>query len=139
LAGNNAVGDFNVKHYKGKFNAYQRTYVITVNSITRVNYRFLYFQMMRNLKELKGQSIGTGTKFLKIGMIKDIAIPLPTLPEQEQIAAALDAQLEQTERLQAIYRLKLDALRDLKQAILRRAFAGELTAQPKNVLEEAAA
>ena len=31
LAGNNAVGDFNVKHYNGKFNAYQRTYVITVN------------------------------------------------------------------------------------------------------------
>ena len=26
LAGNNASGDFNVKYYKGKFNAYQRTY-----------------------------------------------------------------------------------------------------------------
>jgi len=40
LAGNNAVGDFNVKHYNGKFNAYQRTYVITVNEKKRVLYRF---------------------------------------------------------------------------------------------------
>ncbi len=32
LAGNNASGDFNVKHYKGKFNAYQRTYVLTIQS-----------------------------------------------------------------------------------------------------------
>jgi type I restriction enzyme S subunit len=30
LAGNNASGDFNVKYYEGKFNAYQRTYVITI-------------------------------------------------------------------------------------------------------------
>lgn len=29
LAGNNASGDFNVKHYTGRFDAYQRTYVIT--------------------------------------------------------------------------------------------------------------
>ena len=29
LAGNNANGDFNIKYYEGKFNAYQRTYVIT--------------------------------------------------------------------------------------------------------------
>jgi len=31
LAGNNANADYSVKHYKGKFNAYQRTYVITVD------------------------------------------------------------------------------------------------------------
>ena len=39
LAGNNAVGDFNVKHYKGKFNAYQRTYVITVISLIIPSFR----------------------------------------------------------------------------------------------------
>jgi type I restriction enzyme S subunit len=38
LAGNNAVGDFNVKHYKGKFNAYQRTYVITNAQKRRVTF-----------------------------------------------------------------------------------------------------
>jgi len=48
LAGNNASGDFNVKHYKGKFNAYQRTYVITVNEKQKVLYRYLYFQLLKS-------------------------------------------------------------------------------------------
>ena len=28
LAGNNAEGNFSIKYYEGKFNAYQRTYII---------------------------------------------------------------------------------------------------------------
>ena len=32
LSGNNAQGIYSVKHYNGKFNAYQRTYVITVKA-----------------------------------------------------------------------------------------------------------
>jgi type I restriction enzyme S subunit len=67
LAGNNAVGDFNVKHYKGKFNAYQRTYVITIAAENRLSYRFLYFQMLKSLRQFKEQSVGAGTKFLKLG------------------------------------------------------------------------
>ena len=30
LAGNNAAGKYDVKYYKGKFNAYQRTYVLSL-------------------------------------------------------------------------------------------------------------
>ena len=66
LAGNNAVGDFNVKHYNGKFNAYQRTYVITVNQSKRVLYRYLYFQMLKSLKKFKDQSVGAGDKVLEV-------------------------------------------------------------------------
>jgi type I restriction enzyme S subunit len=136
LAGNNAVGDFNVKHYKGKFNAYQRTYVITVNEEIRVLYRYLYFQMLKSLKAFKAQSVGAGTKFLKLGMIKDLPISLPSIPEQEKIVATLDALLEETQRLESIYQQKLAALAELKQSILQKAFAGELTAK---ALEEAVA
>ena len=32
LAGNNAAGIYDVKHYKGKFNAYQRTYVLRLRN-----------------------------------------------------------------------------------------------------------
>lgn len=69
LAGNNAVGDFNVKYYKGKFNAYQRTYVITITEPKRLLYRFLYYRLLKYLSNFKAQSVGTGTKFLKLGMI----------------------------------------------------------------------
>jgi type I restriction enzyme, S subunit len=126
FAGNNAVGDFNVKHYKGKFNAYQRTYVITVNEQKRVLYRFLYFQMLKSLKKFKQQSVGAGTKFLKLGMIKDMEIALPNIAEQEQIVSTMDSLREQTERLESIYQRKLAALAELKKSLLDQAFSGEL-------------
>jgi type I restriction enzyme S subunit len=126
LAGNNAVGDFNVKHYKGKFNAYQRTYVITVNGSRRVLYRFLYFQMLKCLAKFKVQSVGVGTKFLKVGMIKEMKIPLPTLAEQQRIVCKVDAIGAETQRLESIYQRKLAALEELKKSLLHQAFSGQL-------------
>lgn len=126
LAGNNAVGDFNVKHYIGKFNAYQRTYVITVNSMKRAISRYLYYQLQKNLAKFKSQSVGTGTKFLKLGMIKDMMIPLPTIPEQSRIVTQLDALAAETQRLARIYEQKLAALTELKKSLLHQAFSGEL-------------
>ena len=126
LAGNNAVGDFNVKHYNGKFNAYQRTYVITVNEKKRVLYRFLYFQMLKSLKKFKEQSVGAGTKFLKLEMIKGLEIDLPSLSEQQRIISTLDAVRTETQRLEAIYRQKLAALEALKKSLLDQAFSGGL-------------
>ena len=79
LAGNNASGDFNVKHYIGKFNAYQRTYVITVKEKVLLRSRYLYFQLINSLNNFKKMSVGTGTRFLKLGMIKEFAIPLPSM------------------------------------------------------------
>jgi type I restriction enzyme S subunit len=126
LAGNNAVGDFNVKHYKGKFNAYQRTYVITVNASKRVLYRFLYFQMLKSLKQFKSQSVGTGTKFLKMGMITGLEIALPSVEEQKRIVDTMDAVRVEAERLASLYQQKLSALDGLKKSLLHQAFSGGL-------------
>ncbi len=139
LAGNNAVGDFNVKHYKGKFNAYQRTYVITVDEKKRLLHRFLYFQMLKGLKKFKAQSVGAGTKFLKLGMIKDLEIAVPSLDEQQRIVSRIDSVREETRRLESIYQHKLTNLAEFKQSLLHKAFSGELTAQPERTLQEAVA
>ena len=126
LAGNNAVGDFNVKHHKGKFNAYQRTYVITVNDQKRVLYRFLYFQMLKSLKKFKAQSVGAGTKFLKLGMIKELEIALPSLTEQQRIVSTMDSIRTETQRLENLYQQKLAVLAVLKKSLLHQAFSGAL-------------
>ena len=91
LAGNNASGDFNVKYYDGKFNAYQRTYVITINDENQFNYSYLKHKLEGHLKVFKNHALGANTRFLKIGMIKDLQIPLPQLDQQKKIAAILDA------------------------------------------------
>lgn len=38
LAGNNAAGKYDVKYYAGKFNAYQRTYVLSLKKIGHIGY-----------------------------------------------------------------------------------------------------
>ena len=63
LSGNNAQGIYSVKHYDGKFNAYQRTYVITVKVEGVMPYPFLHQALSRNLERLRNISIGTSTKY----------------------------------------------------------------------------
>lgn len=126
LAGNNAVGDFNVKHYKGKFDAYQRTYIITSKDESKLNYRFLYFQMIGSLADLKKKSVGTGTKFLRLPMIQSFEIYYPDILEQEKYVYEIDSLKEQTKQLEKHYKQKLKNLEELKKSILQKAFSGEL-------------
>jgi type I restriction enzyme S subunit len=126
LAGNNASGDFNVKHYKGKFNAYQRTYVITIDAEDKLTYRYLYFQLVNALKRLKSMSVGANTKFLKIGMIRDLEFPLPKMDEQIKILGNLSTIELKTDLLRNNYLKKLELSNKLKQSILKQAFNGEL-------------
>ena len=126
LAGNNAAGDFNVKHYNGKFNAYQRTYVITIKSLQVLSYGFLYYQMIKSLKELKSSSVGAGTKFLKLGMIKNLKISIPDIGVQNSALSKLSQLESNVEALEVVYKKKIDALNELKYSILQKAFNGEL-------------
>jgi len=77
----------NVKHYNGKFNAYQRTYVITVNSSDVLNTRYLFYFMDKYVERLRTMSVGGVIKYIKIGMLTDIEIPLPSIIEQKRITA----------------------------------------------------
>lgn len=63
---------------------------------------------------------------------------IPPLVEQKIVVDQLDGIFENGRRLEAIYQQKLNALADLKQAILQRAFAGELTVGFLEALPEAA-
>ncbi|MEQ9187185.1 MAG: restriction endonuclease subunit S [Cryomorphaceae bacterium] len=126
LAGNNASGDFNVKHYKGKFNAYQRTYVIAAKNDEMVSNKYLYYQLQKGLKEFKRIAIGANTRFLKLGMIQNLQIPLPSYSEQMKLVQTFDSLLAETQKLEAVYQKKMNDLEELKKSILEKAFAGEL-------------
>lgn len=100
IAGN---GDLNVKHYSGKFNAYQRTYVVTSLSEEILDTRYLFYFMDKYVERLRELSIGGVIKYIKLGMLTDAEIPLPLLPEQKRIAAILDkADAIRRKRQQAI-------------------------------------
>lgn len=99
LAGNNATADYDVKYYKGKFNAYQRTYIITIIR-DDVGYKYLRIILDNSLDFFKNNSIGTQTKYLRLGVIQNLEIPLPPLEEQKQIASlfkCIETIIEQVE------------------------------------------
>lgn len=71
IAGN---GDFNVKHYTGAFNAYQRTYVL----IPEIEYYGLsYFASLDRINSFKSESSGSIIKYITKKDIENIVIAVP--------------------------------------------------------------
>ena len=81
LAGNNAAGKYDVKYYKGKFNAYQRTYVLSLKEAW--SYRLFQFQLEDKLLYLKEQSKGINTKFLTLKILQELEFIIP--PKELQL------------------------------------------------------
>lgn len=71
--------------------------------------------------------------------LNSIPVPVPPVAEQVRIVETAEALQASVERLEKIYREKLDALAELKQAVLHKAFAGELIARPVEAVQAAAA
>lgn len=86
VAGN---GDLNVKYYQGKFDAYQRTYIIEKNGEEKLYVPYLYYFMERYIEELRKQAIGGVIKYIKLENLTDALIPLPDIEIQKQIVIKL--------------------------------------------------
>ena len=71
IAGN---GDFNVKHYSGKFNAYQRTYVLTPK---KEYFALLYLASLYRINSFKSSSSGSIVKFITKSDVENIPVFIP--------------------------------------------------------------
>ena len=89
LAGNNASGNYTAKYYIGKFNAYQRTYIIESSNTFVTSTRFLAYAMNMQLQRLKVMSSGSTTKFITMKMLTSLEIPHPSIETQHRIATIL--------------------------------------------------
>lgn len=89
LAGNNASGNYTAKYYCGKFNAYQRTYIIETADSEVLSIRFLCYAINQQLRLLKTMSSGSTTKFLTIRMLHNLDIPCPDIEVQSRIVNVL--------------------------------------------------
>lgn len=73
VAGN---GNFNVKLYEGKFNAYQRTYVLIPND--QKYYTVIFMSVKDKIDAFTRGSRGSIVKFITKGDIENILLPLPS-------------------------------------------------------------
>lgn len=86
VAGN---GDLNVKYYNGKFDAYQRTYIIESKD-DKIFVRYLYYFLDEYVETLRELSIGGVIKYIKLCNLTDVIFPMPSIEEQKAIAEKLD-------------------------------------------------
>lgn len=87
VAGN---GDLNVKYYNGKFDAYQRTYIIEDNSQSRMYMPYLYYFMEGYVEYLREQAIGGVIKYIKLANLTNATMELPSIDVQKRIVINLE-------------------------------------------------
>lgn len=113
LSGN---GDFNMKKYSGKFDAYQRTYVLMPHEKDERD--FLYYAMKYHLPRITEGSRGSVISFLTKGMIEDFKFGCPTKAERQNIAEILSSLDEKIE----LNRKMNKTLEEIAQALFKRWF-----------------
>lgn len=115
IAGNGNIGTCH--HMQGKFEAYQRTYVLT--DFHRVEGKYLYHAIRRYLsREVARQTQVTAMPYIKVGLLQDLDIPVFDRKKREQIVSLLDAADLEIELLQRKLLYKQNQKHGLMQQLL---------------------
>lgn len=94
-----------------------------------VEFLKLWMESSSFLLQLGGLTKGAAIKNVaSVKTLKEIRISYPDRTLQTQVVATIESFRNKTTRLDKLYQRKLDALAELKQSILQKAFNGELTA-----------
>ena len=123
VAGN---GDLNVKYYNGKFDAYQRTYIIEDNGSNQLYMPYLYYFMEGYVEELRKLSIGGVIKYIKLGNLTEALIELPKIEDQRTIVDIFN----KSKRILSYHQQQLQKLDELVKARFVELF-GDLKTNPK--------
>lgn len=87
VAGN---GDLNVKYYNGKFDAYQRTYIIESKDTKNLLNKYLYYLINSKIVKLREDSIGGVIKYIKLSNLTEIKFEPIKAQEQKKLVENLD-------------------------------------------------
>ena len=116
LAGNNAAGKYDVKYYKGKFNAYQRTYVLGLQQDW--SYRLFQYQLEDKLVYLQQQSLGGLTKYLTMKVLGELSFVIPPMKKQDEF----EKFAKQVNKSQLAIKKSLEELETLKKSLMQAYF-----------------
>ena len=107
-----------IHYYNGKFNAYQRTYVLG-NFLPSFDVGFIkvYLEMELKLYIMKNKK-GSAVPYITLPMLQDFLIPKPPLNEQQ----AFSSFVEQTDKSKLAIQKSLEKLETLKKALMQKYF-----------------
>lgn len=117
LAGN---GDFNVKLYRGKFEAYQRTYVLA--PFDHSNLFNLYFTVQDNMEALAKGASGSTIKFLTKGMLQKILV----LTADKKVLDKFNDYEENIQQKVEALKKQVEDLTEIRNRLLPKLMSGEV-------------
>ena len=117
LAGN---GDFNVKLYRGRFEAYQRTYVLSPYIDSHLY--LLFYTISANMTKLAAGSSGSTIKFLTKGMIDGINLNVPN----DEILRSFNKKVEPIQSSRESLQSQLRLLTEARDRLLPKLMSGEI-------------
>ena len=127
IAGNGAVGE--TKLYRGKFEAYQRTYVLDG---FEEDLDFIFYVLKGSLAETLSKVVsGSTMPYIRKGDLERFPIPLPPLPEQKKIAHVLSTVQRAIEAQERI----IQTTTELKKTLMHKLFTEGLRNEPQKQTE----
>lgn len=127
VAGNGAVGE--TKYFKGKFEAYQRTYVLDgFEDYAKYIYYFLRGTLS---EELSKRVSGSTMPYVRKGDLSRISVPLPPFYEQRLIAAVLSLVRRAIEEQKRLIQLTTE----LKKSLMHKLFTEGTRGEPQKQTE----
>jgi type I restriction enzyme S subunit len=90
--------------------------------------KWLYYLLLSPdvIKQAEDRATGTAQKTVSLKVLRSLMVPKMSVEQQRLIVAKLDLLLEQSQRLESVYKQKIAALEELKKSLLHQAFNGEL-------------
>lgn len=110
---------------------FQRHIALLRPNTNKIFSKFLFYMLRsRNVyNQATDCSTGTAQKTVPLSGLREIHIPVPTLAEQERIVAEIESRFERADALEMAVDRALNDAEKLKQAVLKKAFSGELVPQ----------
>lgn len=124
VAGN---GDFNVKMYNGKFEAYQRTYVLIPHNPQYT--AWLFYAVKYHLNDITSAARGSVIKFITKGNLADFRFPAPLNLHKTEVIEKFNC----IKRFVASNQQESRRLAELRDTLLPRLMSGELKVDEINL------
>ncbi|MGP9572370.1 restriction endonuclease subunit S [Halomonas sp. AOP5-CZ2-32] len=119
IAGNGIIGK--THYFKGKFEAYQRTYILSdFGNVIEVSYlhQFILYWLMRDIDREKQHG---AMPYIKLGLLQNFKVFVPTLDEQRAISKVLSIADGEISALQR----RLGSLKHEKKALMQQLLTGK--------------
>lgn len=124
LAGNGDIG--NISLYNGKFEAYQRTYVLKQCGGVIEEYLYYYFKF-RWVDYNKNKMFGSTIPYIRLRNLKQYEVPISPVLEQQRIVVQIENLFAKLDEVKEKVQVIIDGFELRKAAIFHKAFTGELT------------